>query len=81
MNVGEDVATLTAAGLLTERQAEAYVLRDIEQVARKPTAEHMGVSVNVLDKHLRAARDKVEQAEATVEAVEAIRSAELPADG
>lgn len=78
MTVDEDVETLADAGHLTERQAEAFVLRDVELVSREAAAETMGISVNVLDKHLAAARSKVDNAEATTEALQSIRFEDLP---
>lgn len=80
MSVEEDIKQLADASLLTERQAEAFVLRDVEAVPREAAAEWMGVSVNVLDKHLRAARDKAQAAQATVDAIENIRHEDLPTE-
>lgn len=65
-------AEIAELGLLTERQAEVYINRDIATNPRKGTADALGISPNVLDKHLRAARDKVEAARATLEALEKI---------
>lgn len=78
MRFAESVETLAEAGVLTERQAEAFVLRDVEGVPREAAAESMDISPNVLDKYLRAARDKVDSAEATVEAVQDVRHEEIP---
>lgn len=80
MEISEAIETLADAGLLTERQAQAWVYRDVEAVPREAAADHMGVSANVLDKHLRAARDKIEAAEATVEAAGRICHEELPSE-
>jgi len=60
-------AALASDGLLTERQALAYVCRDVEGLDRARAAEVMGCSVNVVDKHLRAARDKLSSAVDTIE--------------
>lgn len=78
MSVEEDIEQLADAGLLTERQAEAYVLRDIELVPRQAAADAMEISVNTLDKRLGEARRKVEQAEATLDALDSIRFEEFP---
>jgi len=78
MNVVDTISELAAAGLLTERQAEAFVLREIEAAPRQATADEMGISVNTLDNTLSAARRKVRQAEATVEAVQEARHEDLP---
>lgn len=78
MRVDEAIQRLVDSGNFTERQAEAFVLRDVEATPRQAAADSMGISVNVLDKHLRAARDKVEQAERTIEAVADVRYEEIP---
>lgn len=74
----ERIEALADAGLLTERQAEVYIRREIELEPRWAVAEAMGVSENVHDKHLRAARDKVEAAEDTLDEIENQRFAALP---
>lgn len=78
MNPEDAIAELADAGMLTERQAEAFVLRDVEAVPRSAAAESMGVSVNTLDNTLGTAREKVEKAQKTAEAVESIRHEEIP---
>ena len=78
MKVDEAIHEITRGGLLTERQAEAFVLREIEATPRQATADEMGISVNTLDNTLSTARKKVRQAEATVKAVEEARHEELP---
>ena len=74
----EAVSRLAACGLLSERQAEAYVLREIEAIPRPEAADRMEISVNTLDSRLAEARQKVESAEATIEEIEAIRHRPLP---
>lgn len=69
---------LATAGLLTERQAEAWVLRELEAVPRPEAADEMGISVNTLDNRLGEARRKIEEAEATVRVVEELRHRPLP---
>lgn len=76
--VDEDAERLAETGLLTERQATAYLLRDVEDVPRDAAGSQMGVSVNVLDKHLRSARDKVSAAADTLDELERIRSERTP---
>lgn len=61
------VERLADTGLLTARQAQAYVLRDVEDLDRQETAARMDCSTNVVDKHLRAARDKVEAARQAID--------------
>jgi len=66
----ELIAEIVEAGLLTERQAEAYLLRDLEECPRQYSAECMSISVNTLDNTLAVARNKVEQAKTTVQIIE-----------
>lgn len=79
-DVDDAIERLAGAGLLTERQAEAYVLRDVELVPRSAAAESMGISVNTLDKRLSEARGKTEAAESTTEALQSIQSEDLPTE-
>jgi len=81
MNSREARDRLTEAGLLTERQAEAYVLREFAGYSREDAAEWMDISPNTLDSRLSTARRKVEAAEATVEAIDAIHGFEPDALG
>ncbi|MFD1527313.1 MULTISPECIES: sigma factor-like helix-turn-helix DNA-binding protein [Halobacteriales] len=80
MNADDAVSELANAGLLTERQAEAFVLRDVEAVPREAAADSMGISKNTLDNTLSTAREKVEKAQQTAEAVEAIRFETVPVE-
>jgi|GEM_PF-4997351 len=75
----EEVDALVTAGLLTEHQATAFVLREIEAVPREQAAESMDISASGLDDARAKAVRKVEDARATVEAVENIRY-QLPDD-
>lgn len=77
----EDVIEdLAEAGLLTDRQAEAYVAREIEAVPRPATADKMGISVNRVDNLLRAARDKVEAARETIDVIDSYRWESIPSE-
>lgn len=73
MTTEEEVERLVDAGLLTERQAEAYVMREVELVPREAAAEGMGIAPSTLDDYRADAVEKIEDAEATVEAVRDIR--------
>jgi len=73
MNLDDAVSELADAGLLTERQAEIYVLRGVEGVPRDVVADDLGISVNTVDNHLARARELVEQAESTASTVETVR--------
>jgi len=70
----EEVDALATAGLLTERQARAYVHREVELTPRRAAAEDMGITVSTLDDYRREAVGKVETAEATAEALDTIRN-------
>lgn len=67
---------LEATGILTEKQALAYVLRDVEGVRREEAADRMGTSTSNLDTHLSKARGYVEDARELVERLEALESDE-----
>ncbi|AFD02320.1 putative protein 39 [Haloarcula hispanica icosahedral virus 2] len=58
---------LSDAGLLSDRQAVAYVLREVERVERPLAAEKMGVAVSTLDNQLTDARNKVSAARQTLD--------------
>ncbi|AAY24977.1 ORF 51 [Haloarcula hispanica virus SH1] len=58
----DDVA---AHGVVTYRQAVAWVLRDVEGVGREETAERMDCSVSNLDTLLGRARDNIGKARRT----------------
>lgn len=61
---------LADPGLLTYRQALAWVLRDVEDVGREDAAHQLGLSPSTLDNHLGAARRKIRRARATIEDVD-----------
>jgi len=58
----DDVA---AHGVVTHRQAVAWVLRDVEGVGREEAAERVGCSVSNLDTLLGRARTNIQQARQT----------------
>lgn len=70
-----DVAAeaLAGAGLLTEQQARAWVLRDVLELDRPTAAARMGIGLSVLDDHLRRARDKIVQAKATADVLDQLQ--------
>lgn len=70
----EEVDVLAAAGLLTERQAEAFVHRDVELTPREAAADAMDITVSTLDDRLGEARRKIDAAEATLDAIESVRN-------
>jgi predicted DNA-binding protein (UPF0251 family) len=76
----EEVDALADAGLLTERQAEAFVHRRIELTPRWAAAQDMGIAEDTLDDYVEVASEKIETAHATVEALGRVRyqAGELP---
>lgn len=67
MPADEKIFTLSEIGVLTERQAEAYVYRRIEKYDRERAADEMGVSTSTVDDYERAAAEKLTNAEETVD--------------
>lgn len=66
-----DVAARTAAeGLLTEQQAVAYVLRDVEGKDRHTTAAMMDLAPSTVDHHRSEADGKLDAARNTLERLE-----------
>jgi len=74
----EVIAALVDAGLLTERQAEAYVRRVIEMERREAVAEYMDISTSTLDDHRGAAKEQIAAARETIEILDAYRNPALP---
>ena len=64
------VEQLTEAGLLTEREAQAYVLRDDCSMGREYTADRLGISTSRVDNALRAARQRLQNARETIAVTE-----------
>jgi len=75
----EEVDALVTAGLLTERQATAFVHREIELTPRQAAAKDMAIAPSTLDNYVADAERKIAAARETVEAVESIRN-QLPDD-
>ena len=69
----EEVDALATAGLLTRRQAEAFVHRKIEGTPRAAAAEDMGISVSTLDDYVADAQQKLRAAGETIRALESVR--------
>ena len=78
MSIEEEIEALADAGLLTERQAEAWVLRRVELVPREAAAESMGIAPSTLDKHLAVAKEQIEAAEETLAVLEDFRTVDAP---
>lgn len=76
--IEEAVERLADIGHLGDRQAAVYVRRNIEAEPRRSVAQALGISPSTVDSTLQRAREKVEQAERTVEAIDALRHRPLP---
>lgn len=74
----EAIDRLATAGLLTERQAEAYVWRRIEGERGYAVADHMGINESTLSDYVADAEEKLEAAEETVKQVEQLRHRPIP---
>lgn len=72
-SVEEEIELLTDAGLLTERQAEAFVQRRIEVTPGYAVAEEMGIGEPTVSDYVSDAEEKIEAARETLEALEEIR--------
>jgi DNA-directed RNA polymerase specialized sigma24 family protein len=69
-DVDDRATTLAAAGLLTEQQARVYILRYIEGLERRGTAEWLDVTPSAIDQHATAACEKIEAARTTVDVID-----------
>ncbi|AOW80121.1 hypothetical protein HTSR_0936 [Halodesulfurarchaeum formicicum] len=72
MNHEDLIEQLTEADLLTRRQAEVWVSREVEGLSRSKTAEKMDISPYTVDDYLADAREKIERARGTVEILDRI---------
>ena len=72
-SVKEEIELLTDAGLLTGRQAEAFVHRRVENTPGFAVADEMGVTQSTVSDYVTDAEAKIEAAEATLEVLETIR--------
>ena len=79
-SVEEEIELLADAGLLTERQAEAFVLRRVEATPGYAVAEHMEVAESTVSDYVSDAEAKIEAARETIDAIEKIRYQAPPAD-
>jgi transcriptional regulator len=71
--VAEEIELLADAGLLTKRQAEAYVYRRVEATPGYAVADEMGVSQSTVSDYVNDAEQKIETARATIDALDEIR--------
>lgn len=63
---------LESMGLLTERQAQAYLLRDVYGFDRRTAADEMGVSPSRVDNARRDAHSKIAAAKTTMNMIERV---------
>ena len=79
-SVEEEIEMLADAGLLTERQAEAYVQRRVEATPGYAVAEEMGITEPTVSEYVSDAEDKIGAARETLDALGEIRRQAPPAD-
>lgn len=77
--IAEETELLAEAGLLTERQAEAFVRRRVEAEPGFAVADAMGIGESAVSDYVADAEAKLETARETLDALEAIRN-QVPAD-
>jgi transcriptional regulator len=76
--VDREVETLAERGVLTERQARVYVLRDVLGLSGEEVADRLGISPSTVSAHRSAARERIEAARRTVEEVRALGGPTVP---
>ncbi|AFH22629.1 hypothetical protein OSG_eHP31_00085 [environmental Halophage eHP-31] len=69
----EEIDLLADAGLLTERQAEVYVLRRVEATPRSAVADELCIAEQTVSNTATRAQEIIDEAEATLDALEKIR--------
>lgn len=72
--VGEMVAKLADAGLLTEREAQVYVLREVEGWRNHRVADDLDLSDSRVSDLKSQAETKIQKAEETLTALDAIQN-------
>lgn len=76
----ELIDELAATQILTQRQAEAYVLREIEATPREAVAEELGLSTSGLDNAVQRAKRNLRDAAWVDELVEYYKRPPMPAE-
>lgn len=61
---------LADAGILSDRQAEIWLLREIEGCSTEETADLIGIAPSTVSTQLSRARDRVESIQETAELIE-----------
>ena len=72
VEAAETAAEALADGLLTERQALAYLLREVAELDRQTTAEAIDSTPSNVDNLQRRASEKVEEARDLVDTLETL---------
>lgn len=73
LTVEEQIDALATPGLLTERQATAFVLREIEATPNWAVADSMDLSPSYVSELVTEATRKLQAAEETLDALERSR--------
>ena len=74
MTPDKKIELLADADLLTERQAQIYVLREIEGIRGKAVADELGIGESTVSLAVGEAEQKINTARATVDALERIEN-------
>jgi len=72
-SIDEEIELLAEAGLLTERQAQAYVYREVELWPLHAVADELDLTKSTISDYAREAGRKIDAAEATLDALGEIR--------
>lgn len=72
-SVEEEIELLVEAGMLTEREAEVYVYRNVEATPGYAVADHLGISESRVSDAKSQAERKIDNARETLTALEEIR--------
>jgi transcriptional regulator len=72
--VEEEIELLADAGLLTKRQAKAFVYRRVETTPGFAVADMMDIEESTLSDYVSDAEDKIESARETLDALNEIKN-------
>jgi len=72
LTADETITLLSEAGVLSPRQAEAYVYRRIEELDRGDTAAELDISKSAVDDYVRAAERKLTEASTTIKVLDLV---------
>lgn len=74
MDTADKIESLSRPGLITERQAEAWILVDIEGIDRTQASDQMECSLSNVDALRQRAQQKIEAAQHTAALAHSLQS-------